>query len=316
MTYGIGETSLIEAKNLAEYLGIDKLYLKLEGENPTGTHKDRLAIQHVDDAIIRGYDTITVGSCGHYGVAMSFVAYKSDLDCKVFVPKKYSGEEIENIKSYCSEVYRVKGGYEEAVEASRQKAKENEWYDANPGEKNTPISLVAYVDVADEIQNELEKPPETVCAPLGNGTTLAGLHLGFRLLWRKKRAEHIPHMLGASSKGNNSIVETIDKGKKKMTELDPNTIDETEVNEPLLNWKALDGQEAINAIYDTEGIAVGLTDEKLVKYKELILEKENIDCHPASASALGALKSFLKNKKDKTGSHVIVLTSGEKDVRN
>ena len=101
MTYGIGNTTLVEAKSLGDHFGIDKLYLKLEGENPTGTHKDRLAIQHVDDAIIRGYETITVGSCGNYGVAMSFVANKSKLDCKVFVPKKYSGEELERIKAHC-----------------------------------------------------------------------------------------------------------------------------------------------------------------------------------------------------------------------
>ncbi len=316
MTYGIGDTTLLEAKRLEDYFGVDELYLKLEGENPTGTHKDRLAIQHVDDAIIRGYETITVGSCGNYGVAMSFVANKSKLDCKVFVPKKYSGEMIDKIKAHACEVFRVEGGYEEAVEASRENASKNGWYDANPGGKNTPISLVAYVDVAEEIQEELKQPPDTVSVAVGNGTTLAGLHLGFRLLWRKDRAEHIPHMLGASSLGNNAIIETIRQGKREMIELSPEDIRESEVNEPLLNWRSLDGQEAINAIYDTEGIAVGLRDEELVKYKDLLYEKENIDCLPASASALGALERYLEDKKDKSGTHVVVLTSGEKHVRN
>jgi len=318
MTYGIGDTSLVEAKGLEDHFGVDDLFLKLEGENPTGTHKDRLAIQHVDDAIIRDYETITVGSCGNYGVAMSFVANKSKLDCKVFVPKKYSGEEIERIKANSAEVFRVEGGYEESVEASRKNAKEKGWYDANPGGKNTPISLVAYVDVAEEIQNELEKPPDSVSVAVGNGTTLAGLHLGFRLLWRKDRAEHIPHMLGASSLGNNAIIETIRQDKREMIELSPEDIRESEVNEPLLNWRSLDGQEAINAIYDTDGIAVGLEDEELVHYKELLLERDDIDCLPASASALGALENFLEDEEDydRARTHVIVLTSGEKHVRD
>ncbi|MEF8874255.1 MAG: pyridoxal-phosphate dependent enzyme [Candidatus Thermoplasmatota archaeon] len=316
MTYGIGETSLVRAKNLEEYLEVEHLFLKLEGENPTGTHKDRLAIQHVDDAIIRGHETITVGSCGNYGVAMSFVANKSKLDCKVFVPEKYTGEKIDTIKSHSSEVFRVEGGYEEAVQASREKAKKNGWYDANPGGKNTPISLVAYVDVAEEIQEELGRPPDSVSVSVGNGTTLAGLHLGFRLLWRKDRAGHIPHMLGASSSGNNAVIETVRQGKREMIELSPEDIRESEVNEPLLNWRSLDGQEAINAIYDTKGIAVGLDDDELVHYKDLILENENIDCLPASASALGALKRYLEDEEDRSGTHVIVLTSGEKHVRD
>ncbi len=313
MTYGIGNTSLVRAKKLEKFFDIDTIYLKLEGENPTGTHKDRLAIQHVDDAIIRNFETITIGSCGNYGVAMSFVANKSKLDCKVFVPRKYTGDKIEQIKGYGAEVFRVKGGYEEAVEVSRKKASKNGWYNANPGGKNTPISLIAYVDISEEIQDELKKPPESISVAVGNGTTLAGIHLGFRLLWRKNRAEHIPKMLGASSLGNNAIIETLQRNKKEMVELAPGDINETEVNEPLLNWRSLDGQEAVNAIYDTRGMAIGFTDEELLRYQNIIKEKEKIECLPASACALGVLERFTKQKKDKSGTHVIVLTSGVKN---
>ncbi|MFW5945480.1 MAG: hypothetical protein ACOCTN_01220, partial [Candidatus Natronoplasma sp.] len=87
---------------------------------------------------------------------------------------------------------------------------------------------------------------------------------------------------------------------------------ETEVNEPLLNWRALDGQEAINAIYDTGGTAVGLSDEEIIYYKEL-LEKENISLIPCSASALGATHKYLQDH-EADGVHVVVITSGVKDV--
>lgn len=311
MTYGIGDTSLIKAENLEKKWGVDEIYLKLEGENPTGTHKDRLAIQHVDDAIIRDYDTITVGSCGNYAVAMSFVTNKSNMDCKVFIPKKYSGKMSAKIEKYGAEILRVDGGYEEAVESSRKMARENEWYDANPGRKNTPISLIAYVDISEEIQDELDETPKSISVAVGNGTTLAGLHLGFRLLWRKKRSEDIPSMLAASSAGNNAIIETIERGSTELLELDPSSITESEVNEPLLNWRSLDGQEAVNAIYDTGGMAVGLDDDEILYYHRLLKEEENIKCIPCSASALGAFKRFL-DKGNQDGKHVIVVTSGVK----
>lgn len=312
MTYGIGKTSLIRAKYIEQSWDIDELYLKLEGENPTGTHKDRLAIQHVDDAIIRNHDTITVGSCGNYGVAMSFVACKSKLNCKVFVPKKYTGNHIKQMKDYGSEVFRIEGGYEESVEKSRAMAEKNDWYDANPGNKNTPISMVAYVDIADEIQQGLDETPKTISVPVGNGTTLAGIHLGFRLLWRKNRSKDIPIMLAASSRGNNAIIETISKDSREVLELNPEDIIETEINEPLLNWRSLDGQEAVNAIYDTGGIGVGLTDDEMTSYRKL-LEEDGIKCLPASAAALGALEEYLK-KNEKDGKHVVVVTSGVKNV--
>ncbi len=316
MTYGIGDTSLVRAPKLEEMLGTEGIYMKLEGENPTGTHKDRLAIQHVDDAIIRGYETITVGSCGNYGVAMSFVACKSGLNCKVFIPKKYSGEMIDTIRGYGAEIILVEGSYEDSVIESRKNAEKEDWYDANPGNKNTPTSLVAYVDIADEIQNELDTPPETVSIPVGNGTTLAGIHLGYRLLWRKQRSEAIPHMLGVSSSGNNAIIETILQGKKEIIELPPDEIVETEVNEPLLNWRAYDGQEAVNAIYDTDGIALGLKDEDLLYYRNIFEEKEQVRLLPVSAAPLGVLEQYLKERNDDGGPHVVILTSGVKNVRN
>ncbi len=314
MTYGIGKTSLIPAHTLGRKIGAEELYLKLEGENPTGTHKDRLAIQHVDDAIIRNYDTITVGSCGNYAVAISFVACKSSLRCVVFIPKNYSGSCRSYLKEYGAEIHTVDGGYEEAVIASRKRAKEEGWYDANPGNKNTPTSMVAYVDISDEIQVQLGETPASISVPVGNGTTIAGIHLGYRLLWHKHRAKDIPRMIGASSKGNNAVIESFLKGLQEMEDLSPEDIRETEVNEPLLNWHAYDGQEALNAIYDTSGIALGLTDEDLLYYQKL-LKEEDIDALPASAAALGGLKRFLEDN-ELEGKHVVVLTSGVKNVRN
>ncbi len=312
MTYDIGNTCLKKADVLSEILDIDELYLKLEGENPTGTHKDRLAIQHVDDAIIRNYDTITVGSCGNYAVAMSFVAYKTNLNCKIFTPKKYVSDHKDRMEKYGAEVFKVEGGYEESVDESKRKAEENGWYDANPGKKNTPISLVAYTEIAEEIQEQLGECPETLSVAVGNGTTIAGIHLGYRLLTRKQRAKDVPRMIAASSRNNNAIVETIRKRSEEILELDPDSLHETEINEPLLNWRAFDGQEAINAIYDTGGTAFGLTDDEIVHYQEL-LKKENIRVITCSATALGALDKYL-NDNDIEGKHVVVLTSGVEDV--
>lgn len=310
MTYGIGNTPLVRARNLEKRFRAEKIYLKLEGYNPTGTHKDRLAIQHVDDAIIRGYDRITVGSCGNYGLALSYVACRSDLDCKIFLPKKYSGKLVESIKENGADVEFVEGGYEDSVKMSRAWAEEERCYDANPGKKNTPTSLVAYVDIAEEIQEQLEHTPNTISVPVGNGTTLAGIHLGFRLLWRKKRSGNIPRMLGASSKGNNAVIETIERGEEDVVELDPDSIKETEVNEPLLNWKAYDGQEAVNAIIDTSGIGIGLTDEELLEYRDL-LKKDGLEkVLPVSAAPLGALEEYLSDEEG-SGTHVLLITSGE-----
>ena len=85
----VGDTSLNRARNLERELNIRQLYIKYEGENPTGTQKDRIAFAQVHDSLRRDYNIISVATCGNYGVAISFAAYLAGLKCKVFIPETY-----------------------------------------------------------------------------------------------------------------------------------------------------------------------------------------------------------------------------------
>ncbi len=70
----VGDTVLTRARNIEREVGLRQLYLKFEGDNPSGTRKDRIAFAQVMDAVRRGFDAITVATCGNYGVAMAIAA--------------------------------------------------------------------------------------------------------------------------------------------------------------------------------------------------------------------------------------------------
>ncbi|MGB3862326.1 MAG: pyridoxal-phosphate dependent enzyme, partial [Candidatus Aminicenantaceae bacterium] len=70
----VGDTSLARARNIEREVGFRQIYLKFEGGNPTGTQKDRIAFTQVRDAVRRGFDAITLATCGNYGVAMAFAS--------------------------------------------------------------------------------------------------------------------------------------------------------------------------------------------------------------------------------------------------
>ena len=59
----IGDTSITRARNLERESGVRQIYLKFEGNNPTGTQKDRIAFSQCHDALRRGFDTITMACC-------------------------------------------------------------------------------------------------------------------------------------------------------------------------------------------------------------------------------------------------------------
>jgi threonine synthase len=173
----VGDTSLWRARNIEREVGLRQIYLKFEGANPTGTQKDRIAFAQAMDAMRRGFDTITVATCGNYGVATALAASLAGLRCMIHLPQDYQTKRIREITDLGAEIIRVPGDYEKAVEASREEARKHELYDGNPGGDNTSLQLRAYGEIAYEIYDELRDAPLTVAVPVSNGTTLAGLLL-------------------------------------------------------------------------------------------------------------------------------------------
>ena len=70
----VGDTALSRSRNLEREIGLRQIYLKFEGGNPTGTQKDRIAFAQAMDALRRGFDAITVATCGNYGASVALAA--------------------------------------------------------------------------------------------------------------------------------------------------------------------------------------------------------------------------------------------------
>ncbi len=83
----IGDTSLNRARNLERELNIRQLYIKYEGENPSGTQKDRIAFAQVHDAFRREYPVISLATCGNYGVAVHLPHILPDWSAEFSFPK-------------------------------------------------------------------------------------------------------------------------------------------------------------------------------------------------------------------------------------
>ena len=217
----IGDTGLTRARSLERAFGLRQLYLKFEGGNPTGTQKDRIAFAQVMDALRRGYDAVTLATCGNYGVAMASAASLAGLRCLAFVPERYHSNRLQEIRDLGAELVLVPGDYETAVEISRRAAVERELYDANPGGANTAIQLRAYGQIAYEIYDELRDAPAAVAVPVSNGTTLAGIHWGFASLYRRGRTSRLPRMVAGSSVSKNPMVQAVLKNLLVCEDLGP-----------------------------------------------------------------------------------------------
>lgn len=307
----IGDTNLTRAKNIEREVGLRQIFLKFDGGNPTGTQKDRIAFSQAMDAMRRGFDTITIATCGNYGAAVSLAASLAGLRCVIYIPETYHTKRINEIINHGAEIVRVPGDYENAVRLSAERAIADEFYDANPGGANSTIQLKAYGEIAYEIYDELRDAPAAIAMPVSNGTTLAGVYRGFISLYRRGKTSRIPKIIAGSSYRKNPIIQAYLKNLPTCEDLRPESIKETAINEPLINWHSIDGDYALEAIRKSNGWAGYGSDKSMMAYARMIRQYEGLSVLPASTAGLIALLEQHK-KSTLPGDRYVVLLTGRK----
>lgn len=286
----VGDTDLVRARNIERESGARQIFVKFEGGNPTGTQKDRIAFAQVLEALRRGEDAVTIATCGNYGSATSLAAAAAGIRAVVFLPSGYHSRRTREMEANgTTEIVRIEGDYEHAVEASREYAVRHDICDANPGGDNSSLQLRAYGEIAAEIYDELGDAPAAVAVPVSNGTTLAGVYRGFGRLYRRGRTSRMPHIVAGSSYRQNPIVNAWLDDLPECVDLEPGAISETAINEPLINWHSIDGEQALQAIRDTGGWADFASDTKLVQYSRLLRQQQGLSVLPAATAGLAAL---------------------------
>ncbi len=305
----VGDTGLNRAKGLEREFNIRQLYLKYEGDNPTGTQKDRIAFAQVYDALRRRFRVIVVATCGNYGVAVALAANLAGLKCKIFIPSSYHTERVREMESLGAEIIRLPGTYEDVVTASSEMCEKHRWYDANAGGANTPLQISTYSQIAGEIFEDLGDAPKYCAVPVSNGTLLAGVFRGFVSLYKRGKTSRIPKMVAASSTRKNPIIQSFKQGLDYCKDLSPEVIRETRLNEPLINWHSFDGEEAMYALRESNGEAFNVSDSKLKEMTSILSRKEGLRILPASTAGLIALLELNGTQGFEPDRYVAILTA-------
>ena len=245
----VGDTPIVRARNIERATGMRQLFLKFEGGNPSGTQKDRIAFAQALDALRRGFDALTVATCGNYGVATAMAAMMAGLRCLVYIPEGYHTRRAKEMDGPGRRAHpdpgRLRGRRRCLARPGRDRTRSTTPIPAAP----TPCcSCRPTAQIAYEIYDELRDAPAAVAVPVSNGTTLAGIHHGFVSLYRRGKTSRIPRMVCGSSHGKNPIVVAWRKNLPDCDDLPPERIRETAVNEPLINWHSIDGDLALEAV--------------------------------------------------------------------
>lgn len=181
ITLGEGDTPLLSAPRLAESLGLERLYIKDEGLNPTGTFKSRGLIMAVARAVELGAREFVIPTAGNAGGALSAYAARTGTRAHVYMPKDAPRVTMEEVKSYGMDLQLVDGLISDAAKLAKADASANGWWDVSTfkepyrpeGKKTMGLEL------AEQFAYDL---PDVIVYPTGGGTGLVGMWQAFEQL--------------------------------------------------------------------------------------------------------------------------------------
>ncbi|MGV8981080.1 pyridoxal-phosphate dependent enzyme [Clostridium sp.] len=207
----VGKTPLVRAKNLEENLGLKNIYLKLEGNNPSGYRIDRLTYVLIKDALRISKNTICLSLGSNFSKSLAFLSQFYHVNCVFVVSNNdgYKNNELFNKPNI--EFVEYGKTAEEREQHVIMLCKNNGWYNANPGINNSMISNIAYSKVAEELHSKIKGEIDTVFLESKYGYSLGGLDLGFRELWMDNKLNKIPLLNSCTNNVRICVNETVGK---------------------------------------------------------------------------------------------------------
>jgi len=310
----VGGTPLVRARRLEKELGFSKIYLKLEGNNPSGHRSDRLAYLIIRDALSRNKKTISMSAYGSLGYSLSDLSKYFDVHCKFFVTNKKRIKKVDLLDLDHVDIIECGTSYAKCVQTSREMAKKKGWYDANPGFANSVINMYAFSYIAQELHRQSREQIDTVFCQVFNGSSISGLHLGFKELWVNEDIEMLPKLWAVGTTNGNALIESFRQNRREILQLDPTQITKTKYSRHMVNGDCSNGQDALNALHDTYGKAVGVTDEELVTQVKRFKKLEKIRLSLRNAYPIAAFITSVENGDLSPGNHIIILDDGKVDL--
>ena len=277
LTLHEGATPLIPAPRLAQWVGVNELYLKFEGLNPTGSFKDRGMVVAVAKALEADAHTILCASTGNTAASAAAYAARAGLNAVVLLPRgKVAPGKVAQAIVYGAQVVSVQTNFDGALDIARALSRE---YGAALVNSVNPHRIAGQMTGAFEICDELGDAPEVLALPVGNGGNVTAYWKGFREYTRAQRA---PRMIGVQAAGAAPLVTGVPVEH-------PETIASAiRIGRPA-TW-----EPALAATHDSGGQMRAVTDDEILEAYRMVAGKEGIFCEPASAAGVAGLRAAVQ----------------------
>ena len=307
----VGWSPLYRADRLAGELGLRTLYIKDDGLNPTASLKDRASAMAVAKAKEAGADTIACSSTGNAASSLAGNAAAAGFATYIFVPSRAPKGKVAQLRIFGATVISVDGSYEDTFELSRAAIDRWGWYNRNAA--INPYLSEGKKTVTLEIMEQLGwQVPDYIALSVGDGCTIAGAWKGLKDLYAAGFIPKLPRLIAVQAEGCCPLNRAIQTGQPWQP-MEENTLaDSIAVGVPRNPDKAL------NAIRESEGVAVNVSDEEILSAMRLLGRTQGVFGEPAGVTGTAGVKKALELGLIPPDSTVVSIVTGNglKDVAN
>lgn len=306
VTLGEGWTPLLRTERLGQKLGLRNLYIKDESQNPTQSFKARGMSAAVSVAKELGARKLAVPSAGNAAGALAAYSARAGLECFIFMPRDTPRANVVECEQTGAHVTLMDGLITDCgAEVGRRKEAEG-WFDVSTLKE--PYRIEGKKTLGYEIAEQFDWTlPDVIVYPTGGGTGLIGMWKAFdemqKMGWIGPER---PRMVTVQAAGCAPIVRAFEEGKRFAEEF-PNA---ATVASGLRVPRAIGDFLILDALRESGGTAIAVTDEELIAATREIGAAEGLFCAPEGAACLPALRKMIEEGQVKPDERVVLFNTG------
>ena len=306
--YSLGEgwTPLLKLKNLGLDLGLKNLFLKDEGQNPTGTFKSRGLCAAVSKAVELNITDFVIPSAGNAGAALAAYAARANTKAHIFMPKDAPRFIQKEVTAMGGELILIDGLITDAGKLAREAAEKHEWFDVSTLKE--PYRVEGKKTMGLELAEQLNwNLPDVIIYPTGGGTGIVGMWKAFNELEKLGIiGNERPKMITVQSSGCAPIVRAFNEGKDHAEFWENAQTFAAGLRVPA----AIGDYLILNAIRESNGTAIAVDDSKIKDNMFELAKKEGIMLCPEAAATVAAVKELKNSGFIESNDSIILFGTG------
>ena len=304
---GLGEgfTPLVHARTLGPAMGVPLLYLKVEGQSPTGSFKDRGMAVAVAKALEEGARAVICASTGNTSASAAAYGAAAGLEVVVVLPRgRIAAGKLLQAQAAGARVVAIDGGFDDAFRVVRELTDSPDPEHAVTLVNSVnPYRLEGQKTAAFEVCEDLGGAPDYLSIPVGNAGNISAYWRGFVEYRDAGLVDTTPRLLGFQAEGAAPLVlgHSVD---------DPQTIATA-----IRIGRPASAKAAVQARDESGGRIDAVSDDEILAAYRDLARHEGIFCEPASAASVAGIRKLAAaGLIDRDATIVAVLTgTGLKD---